>query len=74
MPRLADLQTRVFPWESPRPTFGEESLVDDLRGGLSPAEMVDLKVYALLGRCSCATAPVPHPARERRSATKRLSK
>ena len=64
MPQLAELQRR-----SPRASCpeggGDEFLVLDVRAKLTPADMVEQKLLALLG-CGPAAAGRPRPVRENR--------
>lgn len=48
MPQLAELQERARRTAGNTPTEGEEFLVVDLRGQMTPAEMVEQKFLLLL--------------------------
>jgi len=54
MPRLADLQ-KVDTARKASHLTSDECLINDQRGGITPATMVDQKVFALLKRCETAS-------------------
>jgi hypothetical protein len=52
MPSLVNLRKKFFAFQPSVSLGGDEGIVMDHRATLSPAEMVDQKLFALLRKCS----------------------
>lgn len=67
MPSLVELRNRLSTYQPSVDPAGDETFVSDRRAALSPAEMVDQKLFALLRRCGSEAMSAPQSPRGSRS-------